>query len=1165
MPKFATPPPYRPTRSTWRNAFYYQQVDQLPAHSSSASYVASMQATNPSDQNIRMVPFGQDNWNAGSAAYYFVDSWPTGRTISRVTWSIIKPQLSTANPHLYFPDLRQQDAARNPPALQTLLGLPDYGVQLASGDRHAILWSEPTNELVEAIGYSGFSAAAEAIVTWNLNSYSLPRNGASPVGVIAACFPVAPLMFTYQDLLDCGSTGDLGHMLGVTAYDYGTTHVWPARDGDGTVVGGVPAGTVFRLKSNFNLNTLPNAALRAVGRTLQKYGFVIYDRNFTRHQILTPNDPAWPQGSADLGVQLGTLFPWSAFEAVNMTSVTGAVDSIEVAGSIPVIQGQNRDGDPANVRVTLNASARLSNGVIAANPRARFTTTPTTGMVPLTVTFDASSSVNADGGPVTSYNWDFGDGQTGTGRVVTHTYDTPGEYTPELTVTVSTGQQEGVRRIAWYDSELGAVSPNIVITDNGVTSTVTMPASAGDVVAGFDEYEVWEVVADDDYLYASMLGGHIASYNLSDGTWDARQSGGGLDILLADDSVWLVDSNGVLRRHDRLTLNQTAIYAFTTPVRLDPRAQTRSSAADGDTALWMGGFEQYQPSGSVSHLVRFDIASETFTTFVLPTDRLVRTVAVGGGYVFAGTDGSAAQSRIIRLDPTNGTTTTYSPNAASWGLIYAADRLYAWVGAGVSTVLKINPTTMTVEDSTVVEEAPAQSVRFSDWSHPGGDAPIQFLDHSYTYGNYGSGSITLDTLEVTRIVDPNDALLGLSVNGNDFLVHNQSGTATSASASSTETVTVGQFSVQPFATTRFTEAVRYSHRAITRAELITPSGERFMLPVVDGSMTIDRRNQVWRTADLTVGLDAVGTVERSGIDALNVVGSDLAIHAGIFYENDRIELVQIARLRVETFERRLSSASIQIAARDYASMLDEHPITPAFTNQLRNLSLAAAVGLLIEDSIPFTMPGMGTKLVVDDNIPGWFVPSDATFDGDGRLDTITRWCEAAGVYFLNLPNGAFNLRSKTTSDASVLTVSDGEGGVLVDANEAFSRLELYNAVNVTFDTPEGSSAPVRAFVVDDDPVSPTFWGGPFGRRVKEISDVPARTEAEAIAAATAKLNEAKGINRGLRITGIRYPTLVPGDSIDVELPGESSETHVIESVTHNLSGATVEIETRFVS
>jgi PKD repeat protein len=55
-------------------------------------------------------------------------------------------------------------------------------------------------------------------------------------------------------------------------------------------------------------------------------------------------------------------------------------------------------------------------------------------MVDLTVDFDASSSVNA-----TSYDWDFGDGTTGTGVTTSHTYAANGTYNVLLTITGACG------------------------------------------------------------------------------------------------------------------------------------------------------------------------------------------------------------------------------------------------------------------------------------------------------------------------------------------------------------------------------------------------------------------------------------------------------------------------------------------------------------------------------------------------------------------------------------------------------------------------------------------------------------------------------------------------------------------------------------------------------
>ena len=68
------------------------------------------------------------------------------------------------------------------------------------------------------------------------------------------------------------------------------------------------------------------------------------------------------------------------------------------------------------------------------SPVASFTADPTSGSAPLTVDFDASGSTDSNGN-VASYDWDFGDGDEGQGEQVSHTYDSEGEYTAELTVT----------------------------------------------------------------------------------------------------------------------------------------------------------------------------------------------------------------------------------------------------------------------------------------------------------------------------------------------------------------------------------------------------------------------------------------------------------------------------------------------------------------------------------------------------------------------------------------------------------------------------------------------------------------------------------------------------------------------------------------------------------
>jgi hypothetical protein len=343
MPSFANPLPYRPDRRYWSGSFYYRRVDDLPVDPAAPSIMAGLLADNAPEPWLHLTPFGADNWSVScdsgrAAASYFVDSWPTGRTPTRVNWSIVRPDRSTPNPHLYWSGLRQQDALRATP-LQRLFGASDYQPSLTYGDRHAVLWSEATGELVEAIGYIGNAAKTEAIVTYRLGTidgplYALPSGSTGkPAGVCAASIPIAPLLFTYRDLLNCGDTGHLGHMVGLSLRTYGPGWRWPARSADGLNTGSpVQAGTVFRLRPEFPVGSLPPGPLQALARTLQVHGGIVYDRNLGVPKVTTISDPDWPQGTADLGVVLADRLPLSELEPVDLSPVAGPVNTIAVKG-----------------------------------------------------------------------------------------------------------------------------------------------------------------------------------------------------------------------------------------------------------------------------------------------------------------------------------------------------------------------------------------------------------------------------------------------------------------------------------------------------------------------------------------------------------------------------------------------------------------------------------------------------------------------------------------------------------------------------------------------------------------------------------------------------------------------------------------------------------------
>lgn len=108
-------------------------------------------------------------------------------------------------------------------------------------------------------------------------------------------------------------------------------------------------------------------------------------------------------------------------------------------------------------------------------PTAAFTASPSEGTVPLTVAFDARGSGDPDGA-IASYAWIFGEppGASSTSGVTTsHTYETAGSYTVELTVTDDDGATGTTSRTVTAQPPLASVSGTIrVLASSAIDSDV---------------------------------------------------------------------------------------------------------------------------------------------------------------------------------------------------------------------------------------------------------------------------------------------------------------------------------------------------------------------------------------------------------------------------------------------------------------------------------------------------------------------------------------------------------------------------------------------------------------------------------------------------------------------------------------------------------------------
>lgn len=143
-------------------------------------------------------------------------------------------------------------------------------------------------------------------------------------------------------------------------------------------------------------------------------------------------DWAWEIGLPEIptiepgGSWTGTIVRFTVFPTVSSgTNVTGEGCSLTIVAISPA------QPECYSIPVTIIAGSPLP-------PVANFTWSPFIPKVGESVIFDGSSST-PNGGTITKYDWDFGDGENRPGQILTHAYSSQGTYNVTLNVTDSEG------------------------------------------------------------------------------------------------------------------------------------------------------------------------------------------------------------------------------------------------------------------------------------------------------------------------------------------------------------------------------------------------------------------------------------------------------------------------------------------------------------------------------------------------------------------------------------------------------------------------------------------------------------------------------------------------------------------------------------------------------
>jgi len=140
---------------------------------------------------------------------------------------------------------------------------------------------------------------------------------------------------------------------------------------------------------------------------------------------------------------------------------------------------------PSTVRrtalaVVVLAAACLPGCLTGSGPAARFAASPTSGLPPLEVQFDARAS-SSPHGAILTYDWTFDNGTHDNGAMPIHTFLEKGVHTVSLTVTDAAGNTASSQALITVTN----LAPHAVFAVDPAISTKTIPV-AFDADASFD-------------------------------------------------------------------------------------------------------------------------------------------------------------------------------------------------------------------------------------------------------------------------------------------------------------------------------------------------------------------------------------------------------------------------------------------------------------------------------------------------------------------------------------------------------------------------------------------------------------------------------------------------------------------------------------------------------
>jgi hypothetical protein len=342
---------------------------------------------------------------------------------------------------------------------------------------------------------------------------------------------------------------------------------------------------------------------------------------------------------------------------------------------------------------------------------------------------------------------------------------------------------------------------------------------------------------------------------------------------------------------------------------------------------------------------------------------------------------------------------------------------------------------------------------------------------------------------------------------------------------------------------KFLASLRGSHQAVTEAYVVDPGQTGVMptgteIPIISGNVQVDSGAPVLQTLDMST--DGNDLFPDQASDLLVPYGNEIFIRRGIAFGGGAVEWVFQGYYRINSVEQPGSfNSPINIAAQDrMAGIVEARLLNPI------QYMATDTYGDIVDELVSEVYPAVVIEW--DDGTDADAIARSLIAEED-RFGFLNDMITALGKIWYFDYRGVLVIKDVPDAEDSVWEVNSGEDGVLVGLSRDLSRDGVYNAVVATGEALDATT-PSRAIALDNNPNSPTYWYGSFGKVPRFYSSPFITTNAQALSAAKSILKQNLGLPYSVDFNVITNPALEAWDSVTV-MYDNKTETHVIDRMT----------------